>query len=222
MTKPLTLISFNLCPFVQRAAIALHEQGREYDIRYIDLQNRPDWFKAISPLGKVPVLKVGEAAVFESNVILNYLDETCSEDIQLFASDPLARAQQRMWIEYISGIMSKGWSLQAASDETTARDLCTEIRGRFERLLENYEGPLWAGEQITMVDVSIAPILQRFAWADTLEPSLGIFDGMPRLQAWRDALLKRPSLKDSILPDLETINAHGLHSIGSWIARNAA
>lgn len=116
--------------------------------------------------------------------------------------------------------MSKGWSLQAASDESTARERCEEIRGLFERLMPNAKGPYWAGEALTMVDVAIAPILQRFTWAETLEPTLGLFDGMPRLQAWRDALLARPSLSSSILPDLEDIHARGLHSIGSWVARN--
>lgn len=95
MSTPLTLVSFNMCPFVQRAAIALQEQKRDYNIRYIDLRNPPEDFKAISPLGKVPVLKVGDEAVFESNVILNYLDETC-DGPKLFAEEPLARAQQRM------------------------------------------------------------------------------------------------------------------------------
>lgn len=57
MTK-LTLISFPLCPFVQRAIIALNEKGAEFDVVYIDLANKPDWFQKVSPFGKVPVLKV--------------------------------------------------------------------------------------------------------------------------------------------------------------------
>ena len=51
-TFGLTLVSFDLCPYVQRAAIALAEKGVPFERRTVDLANRPDWFKAISPLGK--------------------------------------------------------------------------------------------------------------------------------------------------------------------------
>ena len=70
MTTELTLISHHLCPYVQRAAISLMEKEVPFQRVYVDLDNKPDWFKALSPLGKVPVLKVnnndGETAVFES------------------------------------------------------------------------------------------------------------------------------------------------------------
>lgn len=69
-TAGLTLVSHYLCPYVQRAAIALGEKGVPFDRNYVDLANKPDWFKAISPLGKTPVLLVGERPVFESAVIL--------------------------------------------------------------------------------------------------------------------------------------------------------
>src|SRR3954447_25805808 len=73
----LTLISHHLCPYVQRAAIALAEKGIPFERVYVDLAAKPDWFKAISPLGKVPVLRVGQASgeetsIFESAVILEY------------------------------------------------------------------------------------------------------------------------------------------------------
>src|SRR5438270_2942739 len=72
----LTLISHDLCPYVQRAVIALTEKGVPFDRIYVGLANKPDWFRAISPLGKVPLLKVGDAVIFESAVILEYLEET--------------------------------------------------------------------------------------------------------------------------------------------------
>ena len=66
MAPKLTLISHKLCPYVQRAVIALTEKGVPFERIDIDLANKPDWFLKISPLGKVPVLLVetadGEAA----------------------------------------------------------------------------------------------------------------------------------------------------------------
>ncbi len=219
----LTLVSFDACPFVQRAAILLQEQGRDYDIVYIDLRDKPDWFLAISPNGKVPVLKIDDTPIFESAVILEYLDET-AEHGRLLPEDPLERARQRMWISYISNIMSKAWNLQATGDEATARLLAGEIRGHFEELAGQLpdHGPFWGGEAYTMVDAAIAPILQRLTWAEGLEPSLGLFEGMPRIAAWRDALLVRPSTTAAIVPDLEQRSGRMLHQIGSWVARGFA
>jgi glutathione S-transferase len=69
-TPKLTLISHHLCPYVQRAAIALRENDIPFERRNIDLANKPDWFLKLSPLGKVPVLVVNDDAVlFESSVI---------------------------------------------------------------------------------------------------------------------------------------------------------
>ncbi len=65
---PLTLVSHTLCPYVQRAAIVLTEKGAAFERRWVDLANKPDWFKAISPLGKTPVLLVAETPIFESAV----------------------------------------------------------------------------------------------------------------------------------------------------------
>lgn len=219
----LNLISFDACPFVQRAAILLREQGRDYEITYIDLANKPDWFLEISPNGKVPVLKVDDTPLFESAVILEYLDET-AESGRLLPADAVERAQQRMWITYISNIMGKGWRLQAARDEDTVRQLATEIRGHFADLAKNLpdDGPFWGGETFTMVDAAIAPILQRFTWAETLEPSLGLFEGMPRIDAWRQACLARPSTTAAIVPDLEQRSGRMLKRIGSWLARDYA
>jgi glutathione S-transferase len=76
MARPLTLVSFDLCPYVQRAAIVLAEKGVPFERIDVDLGNKPGWFKAISPLGKVPLLKVGDEVLFESSVIVEYLEET--------------------------------------------------------------------------------------------------------------------------------------------------
>jgi len=218
--QPLTLISFEACPFVQRAVIVLQEQQRDYDVTYVDLANKPKWFLAISPRGQVPVLKVGDEAIFESAVILDYLDET-AEQGRLLPDDPVARAQQRMWISYISAIMSKAWLLQVASTEEAARFLVGDLQALFGELSKQLprEGDYWGGATYTMMDAATAPIMQRLTWAERLEPTLGVFEGLPRVQAWRDALLARPSTNASIVPDLEQRSAQMLRGYGSWLAR---
>ena len=109
------LVSFKLCPYVQRAVIALEEKGVEYTLEYVDLEDPPAWFKSISPLGKVPLLLVGDTVLFESAVILDYLDEVYLP--RLHPDDPLRRAQHRAWIEYGSGLLMQQRKVGLAADE---------------------------------------------------------------------------------------------------------
>src|SRR5215469_1520462 len=98
MDEALLLVSHKLCPYVQRAVISLSEKQVRFERIDVDLSNKPDWFKALSPLGKTPVLKVGSSAIFESAVILEYLEETQSGP--LHPKDPLKRAEHRAAIEF--------------------------------------------------------------------------------------------------------------------------
>src|ERR1700694_3541538 len=103
MVPRLKLISHKLCPYVQRAVIALAEKGVAFERIDIDLANKPDWFLAISPHARTRVLQVGYKAIFESAVILEYLEET--EPKPLHPADPLIRAQHRAWIEFGSTVL---------------------------------------------------------------------------------------------------------------------
>ena len=100
----LELISHSLCPYVQRAVITLLEKKIPHDRTYIDLTNKPDWFLQISPLGKVPLLKVSNEALFESAVICEYLDEITPGS--LHPVNPLEKAKHRSWIEFGSSILN--------------------------------------------------------------------------------------------------------------------
>src|ERR1700688_2807887 len=104
MAAPLKLISHKLCPYVQRAVIALTEKGVAFGRVDIDLANKPDWFLAISPLGRTPVLLVGDIPIFESAVILEYLEET--QPNPLHPPDPWRRAEHRGWIEFGSAVLN--------------------------------------------------------------------------------------------------------------------
>lgn len=104
MSQSLELISFKLCPFVQRAVIVLKEKNIDFTLTYIDVYHPPEWFKAISPFGKVPLLKVNDAVLFESAVIMEYLDEAYPP--QLHPDDLIAKAQQRGWMEMSSELLA--------------------------------------------------------------------------------------------------------------------
>src|SRR3979411_447537 len=132
MTARLKLISHKLCPYVQRAVIALSEKGVAFERIDIDLSNKPDWFLAISPLGKKQVLQVGYVPIFESAVILEYLEETAPKP--LHPADPLRRAEHRGWIEFGSTVLNDIAGFYAAPDEATFKARTSKLEQRFARL----------------------------------------------------------------------------------------
>src|ERR1700745_2135305 len=104
------LISHKLCPYVQRAVIALTEKGVPFERIDIDLANKPDWLLKISPLGKVPVLVVEgdgvEGALCESKGLGEYIEDIFPET-KLHPPDPLKRAEHRAWMEFGSAILGE-------------------------------------------------------------------------------------------------------------------
>jgi len=198
------LISFKLCPFVQRSLITLEEKAVPYDIEYIDLANKPDWFLELSPLGKVPILQVGGTVVFESAVINEYIEETTS-GAPMHPQDPLARARNRAWIEVASDLTRRGHKVFHATDEGAACSATVNVRSKLALFEEELVGPLFNGEEMSLVDAAAAPILQRLTWCEEISPSLRIFRDVPRVSAWRAALLARPSVQRSTVPGIEQL-----------------
>jgi glutathione S-transferase len=198
----LTLISHDLCPYVQRAVIALSEKGVPFERRYVDLADKPDWFLAISPLGKVPLLQAGDAVIFESAVILEYLEETQANP--LHPVDPLARAQHRAMIEFGSAVLSDIWGLEIAPTRELAVARIEALREKFGRLERSLgAGPWFAGERFGLVDAAFGPVFRYFDLFDRLlDP--GIFAGKPKVAAWRAALGERPSIAEAVVADYPT------------------
>lgn len=199
MTKPLTLVSFDLCPYVQRAAIVLAEKGVPFERITIDLANKPDWFKALSPLGKVPLLQVGDSVLFESAVIAEYLEEVYGP--ALHPAAPLDKARHRAWIDFGSSILADLWVVETTQDEAqfgAKVDLLTEKFARIEAVLG--AGPFFAGAGFSLVDATFAPVFRYFDVFDTLR-DLGVFANLPKVQAWRQALATRPSVVQAVVPD---------------------
>ncbi|MGG5822219.1 glutathione S-transferase family protein [Falsiroseomonas sp. HW251] len=199
MAPPLTLISFDLCPYVQRAAIVLAEKGVPFERVNIDLCDKPAWFLAISPLGRVPVLRVGEEVLFESAVIAEYLDETTEP--RLHPADPLRRARHRAWIEFASSMLDDTWVIETSKDEAAFYARVKTLRTKFERLEAlPHLGPLLDGDRFHLADAAFAPVFRYFDTFDRMVP-LGVLDGMPKVAAWRAALAERPSVRGAVVPD---------------------
>jgi len=203
MTQRPELISFALCPFVQRAVILLNEKKVPYDLTTIDLKNKPEWFLRISPLGKVPVLRVGDAVLFESAVICEYLDEVYPP--ALHPDDPLVKAVNRGWIEFSSELFMDLYRLVTAGDAADFEEKCVVVRKKLERLDAALgEGPFFNGSGFSLVDAAIAPAFMRMALIEEIRP-LRFLTGLPNVAAWNRALLDRPSVRTSVVPDFSDL-----------------
>ena len=204
MAAPLKLISHKLCPYVQRAVIALNEKGVAFERIDIDLANKPDWFLKISPLGKVPVLSVssdrGEVALFESNVICEYIEET-QGGVKLHPQDPLKRAEHRAWMEFGSAILTDLWSLETTTDAAIFNSKREAVAAKFARVEQALgAGPFFAGESLGLVDAVFAPIFRYFDVFDEFI-DLAVFAKTPKVRKWRGELAKRPSVKAAVGAD---------------------
>src|SRR5882757_5321373 len=204
MAAALKLISHKLCPYVQRAVIALAEKGVPFERIDIDLANKPDWFLKISPLGKVPVLLVetedGEAALFESNVICEYIEET-QAGAKLHPHDALKRAQHRAWMEFGSTILSELWGLETTGDPAVFESKRQAVAAKFARVEDALgAGPYFAGQDFSVVDAVFAPIFRYFDVFDELT-DLAIFAETPKVRAWRVELAKRASVRGAVSPE---------------------
>jgi glutathione S-transferase len=219
MTMPasLKLISHKLCPYVQRAVIALTEKGVGFERIDIDLANKPDWFLAISPLGKTPVLRVGDSAIFESAVILEYLEET--EPKPLHPADPLTRAEHRAWIEFGSTVLNDIAGFYAAQDEATFKAKTNQLEARFARLETRVAASPWFdGESFSLVDAVFAPAFRYFDVFDEIA-DFGILTGKPKLAQWRKALATRPSVRSAVSTDYPALLRAFIDRRNSWLSR---
>ena len=202
MAEPLKLVSHKLCPYVQRAVIALTEKGVAFERIDIDLANKPDWFLKISPLGKTPVLLVGDHAIFESAVILGYLEET--EARPLHPAGPLRRAEHRAFIEFGSAVLNDIAGLYAAPDETSFKAKAAQLEARFARLEARIIGPWFDGETFSLVDAVFGPVFRYFDVFDAIG-DFGILAGKPKLSRWREGLAGRASVKSAVGSDYPTL-----------------
>jgi glutathione S-transferase len=198
-TAYLKLVSYDLCPYVQRAAIALAEKNVPFTRINIDLADKPDWFKAISPLGKVPLLMVGGEVLFESAVIVEYLDETVEP--RLHPADPLIKARHRAWMEFGASILANIWTLETTRDQKAFDEALAALGEKFARIEAVLgEGPFFSGTPFSLVDAVFAPVFRYFDGFEQLV-DLGAFAGKPKLAAWRRVLAERPSVANAVIPD---------------------
>lgn len=184
--------------------IVLRAKAAEFDVTYINLREKPDWFLKVSPHGKVPVLNVDDEPLFESNAIAEYLDEILKP--RLHPADPIKRARNRAWTDFLpdfakglSGIYYTKSKDEVAEGVKAAPAKLAKLEDAIARERGN-DGPYFNGKDMCMVDAGYAPFFQRFAIAES-QLQTGVLDGFPLVKAWSEALLSTDAVTGSVAPE---------------------
>ena len=196
------IVSFKICPFVQRVTALLEAKGLAYHIEFIDLSDKPQWFLDISPTGQVPLLitESGEP-LFESDAIVEYIDEIASPltpDIS-----PIQRAQDRAWCHQAAKHYLVQCSAMRSKDKTILTEREAKLKKAFEKAEKQLEdGPYFNGKALGNVDIAWLPLLHR---AQIVKQRSGydVLANYPKVRAWQSALDDTGLFAKSVAGDFE-------------------
>lgn len=217
---PLKLYGGWFCPFVQRTWITLEEKNIPYQYIEINPYKKEPHFLKLNPRGLVPTLAVPvdkegkeQKALFESIVIAEYLEEAYTDESKygppLLPSDPYERARARLWIDHISSRIVPGFYklLQYTPDKAYSIEQARQdFIGHIKSLVEEMDptGPWFLGENISLVDISLAPWVVRLWLIDHYKnggvgiPDDGSDETWNRWKKWKTAVEQRQSVKDTL------------------------
>ena len=185
--------------------IVLRVKNVEFEVTYIDLRNKPDWFLEISPHGKVPVLKVDDDILFESNAIAEYLEET--NEPRLHPADPIKRARNRAWTDFVPNFSSALNGIYYTPTREAMEEGLANAPERIQKVEDalaqrGNDGPFFNDDQLSLVDAAYAPFLQRFEVVERVLQT-GLLKNFPHVQAWSDTLLADDRVTGSVVSKFE-------------------
>ena len=159
-------------------------------------------------------------SLFESNAINEYLDETIAP--RLHPADPIERAINRAWTDYVPTFAGIVTATAYADTEAEYNKAAAEIPVPFDRVEKALEkqgsGPFFNGAKYSLVDAAYAPFLQRYYFLDRVK-KLGHIEKYPRLKAWMEALLARPSTHSFPAAEFEAMYREGLRRRNKWVSK---
>ncbi|KAB1217981.1 Glutathione S-transferase DHAR2 [Morella rubra] len=187
------------CPFSQRVLLTLEEKKIPYKAHLINVSDKPQWFLGVNPEGKVPVVKVDDKWVPDSDVIVGILEEKYPEP-SLTPPPEFASVGSKIFGAFVKFLKSKD------PNDGSEQALLDELKALDEHLKAH--GPYIAGEKITAVDLSLAPKLYH------LDVALGHFknwtvpENLTHFHNYKKLLFSRESF--------EKTKASKEHVIAGW------
>jgi len=201
------------CPYAQRTRMLMIEKEIPFELTEVDLRNKPDWFLAVSPYGKVPVIVDDGQTIYESAIINEYLDEKY-KSIPMMPEEPVERAKARIWMDYCTNkylTLSRKLLVDHGNEE-----LQTENKKKMKESLiyiekecfeKNANGPFWLGNNISLVDLHYAPFFERFG---AFKELFGVEwpEECIKISDWWSTIQKRDSYKMTVLPTEEHVDLY--------------
>ncbi|MFT0545137.1 glutathione S-transferase N-terminal domain-containing protein [Allopusillimonas ginsengisoli] len=194
----MVLYSGTTCPFSQRCRFVLFEKGMDFEIRDIDLYNKPEDISVMNPYGQVPILVERDLVLYESNIINEYIDERFPHP-QLMPADPVMRARTRLFLYNFEKELFVHVSVleDRSSTDTKAQDTARQnIRDRLAQLAPLLlKNKFMLGEEFSMLDVAIAPLLWRLDHYGIELPK----NAAP-IQKYAERIFSRPAYIEALTP----------------------
>ncbi|MGR5145150.1 glutathione S-transferase family protein [Photobacterium alginatilyticum] len=199
------VISFKICPFVQRVTAALEAKHIPYEIEYISLKDKPQWFLDLTPNGQVPVMVTESgAALFESDAIIEYIEDEFGPIEDSVTNEQ--RALDRAW----SYLGSKNYLVQCGTMSSKDKATFEERVGRFTKAFAKVEAHLsgetkfFKSDALNNVDQAWLPLLHRAAIIKK-HTDFDFLCGLPKTQAWQSALLDTGLADKTVSADFEEL-----------------
>lgn len=197
----LKIISFKICPFVQRVTAALEAKQVPYEIEYISLNDKPQWFLDISPNGQVPILVTEDGTtLFESDVIIEYIDDELGNLEPNLSNED--KALDRAWSYLAAKHYLTQCGTMSSKNKATFEERTTNFIKAFEKVESKLTGEtkFFKSDNISKVDIAWLALLHRAA---IIEKHSG-FDflcGFPKVKAWQKSLLATGLAEKSVAND---------------------
>jgi len=196
------IVSFKICPFVQRVTAALEAKKIPYKIEFISLSEPPEWFLEVSPNAQVPILIAESGAVlFESDAIVEYLDEI--EAPLSMDQSPEQRAIDRAWSYQAAKHYLVQCSAMSSPDKRTLIERSENLGKAFDRVEKVLgAGPYFHGHELGNVDISWLPLLHRAAIIEK-HTKYDFLDNFPKVKHWQTSLMNTGLAEKSVSEDFE-------------------
>lgn len=194
----MVLYSGTTCPFSQRCRFVLFEKGMDFEIRDIDLYNKPEDIDVMNPYGQVPILVERDLILYESNIINEYIDERFPHP-QLMPADPVMRARTRLFLYNFEKELFVHVSVLEVRGEVDPKELDRarqNIRERLSQLAPMLlKNKYMLGDEFSMLDVAVAPLLWRLDHYGIELPK----NAAP-IQKYAERIFSRPAYIEALTP----------------------
>jgi len=192
----MVLYSGTTCPFSQRCRFVLHEKGMDFEIKDIDLFNRPDDISVMNPYGQVPILVERDLILYESNIINEYIDERFPHP-QLMPADPVMRARTRLFLfNFERELFVHVGILERAGNPKAMEKARLSIREQLVQLAPVFlKSKYMLGEEFSMLDLSLAPLLWRLE-----NYGIELFKSSAPLMKYAERIFAKPAFIDALTP----------------------